>query len=81
MNVGMMWFDNDPKKELRIKIESAAAYFKKKYGRVPDLCLINPAMMPAGVIDSGNIRVKSFKSILPDHLWIGVDDYSQVMDK
>jgi hypothetical protein len=46
MNAGMLWFDNDPKTALTAKIERAADYYKHKYGRAPNLCLIHPSMLP-----------------------------------
>lgn len=46
MNAGMLWFDNDPKTALTAKIERAVDYYKHKYGRDPNLCLIHPSMLP-----------------------------------
>jgi len=46
MNAGMLWFDNDPKTALTAKIERAAYYYRHKYGRDPNLCLIHPSMLP-----------------------------------
>ena len=46
MNAGMLWFDNDPKTALAAKIERAADYYRHKYGRDPNLCLIHPSMLP-----------------------------------
>ena len=48
MNVGMLWFDNDPKVNLDTKVERAATYYHKKYGVTPTLCFIHPSMMPVG---------------------------------
>ena len=45
MNTGMLWFDNDPKTALVVKIERAAEYYLKKYGRKPNLCLIHPTAL------------------------------------
>ena len=47
MNVGMLWFDNDTKSELDQKIERAALYYRKKYGKVPNLCFVHPSMLPS----------------------------------
>jgi hypothetical protein len=44
MKIGMLWFDNDPKADLKIKIERAASYYSKKYGQSPNLCFIHPSM-------------------------------------
>jgi len=45
MNVGMLWFDNDPRTALTVKVARAADYYQKKYGLVPDLCLVHPSML------------------------------------
>jgi hypothetical protein len=75
MNVGMLWFDNDPRTGLGAKIERAAGYYRQKYGRPPDLCLVHPSMLastPAQTV--GPIVVRPNPVILPGHLWIGVED-------
>ena len=46
MNVGMLWFDNDPRVNLETKLERAAAYYRTKYGRTPTLCFVHPSMIP-----------------------------------
>jgi hypothetical protein len=87
MNAGMMWFDNDPKTGLTAKIERAVDYYRHKYGREPNLCLIHPSMLPpddgrpateeAGKTKeerAGSVRVRPFRPILPGHLWIGIED-------
>ncbi len=45
MNVGMLWFDNDPRTALTAKVARAADYYRQKYGLVPDLCLVHPSML------------------------------------
>jgi hypothetical protein len=47
MNLGMLWFDNDPKAALDIKVERAAAYYRHKYGKTPTVCFVHPSMLPA----------------------------------
>jgi len=89
MNVGMLWFDNDPAKGLDDKIERAAAYYRKKYGRQPTICFIHPSMFPTDNADEsaqqknnaraeakirvGGLEIRSNQSILPNHFWIGVN--------
>jgi hypothetical protein len=77
MNIGMMWFDNDPKTTLSVKIERAAEYYRKKYGHSPNLCMINPRSMPENVGMSGKITIRSQRMVLPGHLWIGLDEKDQ----
>jgi hypothetical protein len=83
MNAGMLWFDNDPKTALTAKIERAVDYYRHKYGRDPNLCLIHPSMLdnPAGVVGgageqptTGKVVVRPYRPVLPGHLWIGIED-------
>ncbi|NUM45690.1 MAG: hypothetical protein HUU38_13385, partial [Anaerolineales bacterium] len=54
-------------------------YYKKKYGNVPNLCYVHPSMLPVNkTIDSkkmmaGNVEIRSMMTVLPNHLWIGVN--------
>lgn len=91
MNIGMLWFDNDPKAELTAKVKRAAQYYRNKYGKIPTLCYVHPSMLPkdaanemqhdseehTGLVTSG-IEVRSNQSILPNHFWIGVNGKPQV---
>jgi hypothetical protein len=78
MNFGMLWFDNDPKAELTVKIQRAASYYQDKYGQFPNICLVHPSMirMPSptneGGLKTSGIEIRPNRSVLPNHLWIGV---------
>jgi hypothetical protein len=88
MNIGMLWFDNDPKVNLDTKIERAALYYARKYGRNPTLCFVHPSMLgntnpkneaasPAlqkRELIGGSIEVRSNRSVLPNHFWIGINN-------
>ena len=79
MNVGMLWFDNDPRTALTAKVARAADYYRQKYGLVPDLCLVHPSMLaetrPDQVEDAaGKVVVRPNRAIMPGHLWIGTED-------
>lgn len=87
MNLGMLWFDNDPKATLEIKIERAAAYYQHKYSHTPTLCFVHPTMIsfppPTDLDDTDRgqspiifcgIEVKKNRSVLPNHFWIGVQE-------
>ena len=81
----MLWFDNDKTTDLHAKVERAAAYYTQKYGQSPNLCFVHPDMIPLveDAILAGNgqdnqvkipeIEIRSMKTILLDHLWIGID--------
>jgi hypothetical protein len=81
---GMLWFDNS-KTPLSVKIEKAAAYYTKKYGREPNLCLIHPSMFdghaPDGLsFESDGLTIRPYRPVLPGHIWIGVSDVADDTD-
>ena len=76
MHTGMLWFDNS-QAALTVKIQKAAAYYEKKYGRKPDLCLVHPEMLSS---ESGSlgaqqgISVRPYRPVTPGHMWIGIEE-------
>jgi hypothetical protein len=78
MNVGMLWFDNDPRIALSSKVRRAADYYRQKYGLVADLCLVHPSMFEGNqnLVDgkAGKVTVRHNRTIQPGHLWIGIED-------
>ena len=74
MKTGMLWYDNDNKSDLPTKIERAAAYYQKKYGKRPDLCFVHPTMVGATLAATHGIEVKTTRHILPNHLWMGIQE-------
>lgn len=73
MNVGMLWFDNDPHTELAKKIDRAAAYYKNKYGRAPNLCFVHPSMVKENIPKTAGIELRPSRAVLPNHFWLGVN--------
>lgn len=73
MNIGMLWFDNDPKANLKIKIERAASYYQTKYGQSPNVCFVHPSMIQANPEKPAAIEVRTNRSVLPNHFWIGIN--------
>ena len=79
MNVGMLWFDNDPRTALTVKVSRTADYYRQKYGLVADVCLVHPSMLsgprpPLEDVQAGKITVRPNRAILPGHLWIGTEE-------
>jgi hypothetical protein len=75
MQTGMMWFDNDPKTALGEKVSRAAEYYRQKYGKAPNLCLVNPQDLPEKPDElTSNVAVRAFRLVLPGHLWLGLDE-------
>ncbi len=71
MNVGMLWLDADKNRTFEEKVSRAADYYRDKYGRFPELCLVNGKHL-AESKKVGRVRVESARSVLPDHFWMGM---------
>ena len=75
MDIGMLWLD-DSKSSLEEKVQRAAAYYRKKYGRHPNLCFVNAGSL-ADKTQVAQIEIRPAKNILPSHLWLGVGPANQ----
>jgi len=73
MNVGMLWFDNDPKTDITVKITRAVDYYRHKYGQTPNLCFVHPSMVKTSPFKTGSIEIRSSRSVLPNHFWLGLN--------
>jgi hypothetical protein len=75
---GLLWLDDDPRKNLEEKVLRAAAHYENKYGRAPDLCYVHPSAFD----DNGNgkpkkagtVEIRAGRSVLPHHFWLGVTE-------
>ena len=76
MHTGMLWFDDDPRTTLSVKIQKAMEYYSKKFGRIPDLCLVHPSMLENGQkqFELGKLIIRPYRPVMLGHLWIGVED-------
>jgi len=83
MHIGMLWYDNTPDLSLKLRIEKAADYYRKKYHQEPNLCLIHPSMLEgqgnggkraADLQHVGSMTVRPYGPVLPGHMWIGIED-------
>lgn len=81
MNTGMLWFDNDKTADLFTKINRAASYYHEKYGHSPNLCYIHPNMVTGSNesntksenLRAGSVEVRTSRSVMPNHFWIGIN--------
>ena len=80
MRTGLLWYDNDPLRELSEKVERAAAHYERKFGRAPTLCLVHPSHVGGngkkgggnGAKSAGKVEIRPGRCVLPNHLWLGV---------
>lgn len=73
MDIGMLWFDNDTKTDLTGKIKRAVDYYQQKYGQTPNLCFVHPSMVPATPVVEVGVELRTTRSVLPNHFWLGVN--------
>ena len=84
MDVGMLWFDNDKQANFDLKVERAVTYYHKKYGQKPNLCFVNPCMIPPNgngshsrkshaKMKANGVEIRESNSMLPNHFWIGIN--------
>ncbi len=75
----MLWFDNDAQVNFDAKISRAITYYWEKYGQKPNLCFVNPSMLPAADSQKDEtpkpdgIEIRESNTMLPNHFWIGVN--------
>ena len=81
METGLLWFDNDPTRELTAKIEDAARRYKEKFGAVPNTCYVNQTAVdgseirvPLKAAQNGVLRVVPASNILLHHFWVGIEE-------
>jgi hypothetical protein len=77
MNVGMLWLDDNRTHAVLDRIGQAAAYYTKKYGRPPTLCMMNPATAGGDLPSKhAGVVLRTSPGVLREHFWIGVEEGS-----
>lgn len=83
MDIGMLWFDNEPSTSFQRKVKRASAHYQDKFGKVPDTCVVHPSMIENGSRELlqeegetrvGTLIVEKSERVLPHHFWIGVSN-------
>lgn len=78
MKVGLLWYDDNPKRDLAEKVGRAAQRYKRKFGAAPDICCVHPSAFGDNGSDKvqmvGDVRVVSRPSVLRHHFWLGQEE-------
>jgi hypothetical protein len=81
MQTGLLWFDNDPHREMAVKIEDAVRRYKEKFGMAPNTCYVNQAAFDGGElklalqgIQVASLRVIPVSNVLLHHFWVGIEE-------
>lgn len=74
MKVGLLWYDGDPRRRVEEKIRRAAQRYQERFGREPDTCYVNPAVLAQVQEPPSHLRVVGKPNILPHHFLVGIAD-------
>jgi len=73
MKIGMLWFNNDTKAALEIRVQQAADYYRNKYGKTPNMCFVHPNTQGVCEYKTNGIELRTTRTVMPNHFWIGVN--------
>jgi hypothetical protein len=82
MKTGLLWFDDNPRRELKDKVLRAAAHYEKKHGHRPNLCFVHPSAFSGNgngkqvVKKAGKVEIRTGCSVLRHHFWLGLAEQS-----
>lgn len=76
MNEGLLWYDDDPGRDLAEKIGRAARRYRQKFGTSPDVCYVHPSALGGNgkVRKVGEVSVAPLPSVLRHHFWVGREE-------
>jgi hypothetical protein len=72
MEVGELFYIENPSLNLEERVLWAAKRYQKKFGQQPTLCMLHPSLLKGGQKRLGRLRLEAKKSVLPNYLWIGI---------
>jgi len=84
MKVGLLWYDDDPGRDLAEKVGRAARRYRQKFGTSPDICYVHPSTLSGNpstglrtsgkVRKVGGVRIAPLPSVLRHHFWVGREE-------
>ena len=88
MQTGLLWFDNDPNREMARKIEDAARRYKERFGVAPNICYVNQAALDGGELrlalqgnQPASLRVVPVSNVLLHHFWVGIEEQREALGR
>ena len=73
MEQGLLWFDNNPNKDLSEKVKQAAEAYRARLQEQPTVCYISKTDISNKPEAVGKIVIKTATYVRPNYLWIGVE--------
>ena len=74
MTIGLLWYDNDPKRSLEDKILAGAQRYQAKFGQFPNTCLVHPTSLGPEQVRVQGLSVVGAQNVLPHHFFLGVSE-------
>jgi len=76
MKEGLLWYDDNPGRDLAEKIRPAARRYRQKFGAAPEVCYVHPSTLGGNgrVKQVGGVRVAPLPSVLRHHFWLGREE-------
>ena len=76
MKEGLLWYDDNPGRDLAEKIGRAARRYRQKFGKAPDICYVHPSTLNGNgkAQKVGGMRVAPLPSVLRHHFWVGREE-------
>jgi hypothetical protein len=71
MNIGLLWHDSQ--KPVDLVVPLAAARYEQRFGESPNVCYVNPTVLPDGDRAVDGVLIKSSAQVLKFHYWLGVE--------
>ena len=76
LQIGLLWYDGDPKRALTSKVEEAVACYRRKFGQHPNTCYVHQDSLEQE-IDWQGVRIMRAPNVLPNHFWVGIAELSR----
>lgn len=77
MDVGLLWHDSGTE-DLAWKLTRAAKRYHDRFGDKPNVCYVNPSLLPDGDRKVNGILVRSSPRVLRHHFWLGREKAEQL---
>ncbi len=72
LKMGLLWFDDDSKRALTVKLDEAAERYEERFGVRPTLVHLNPAQ--AEGVNHRRLRVWGDPGLRRNYFLIGIDE-------
>ncbi len=76
MDIGLLWYDDDPKKTLERKIGEAAERYRQRFGAQPNVCHVHGEKTEdrrQATIGNRQVAVIPNQAIRPHYFWVGLE--------